>query len=162
MKRPLVIISGILIVLVAGLIVYVHPWARPASQQADPAIVIAFSVGVLERDPSIQLSADQVKRMLPYLRVLRDTDPSDLEASRALADEIRTILTPAQREALGRLRERIRGQRLGENPPGSLEASPGQGRQGPGRAGVDQAAFRRQILGRLIQRLEIRLNSSSS
>jgi hypothetical protein len=98
MRRTSIIAGTILLILVVGgLAAYLRfrPSPLTETQQGDPALMLAIALGALERSPdaTVRLRPEQVKRMLPYLRVLRDTGPSDVEASRALVDQVRSLLT---------------------------------------------------------------------
>jgi len=165
MRRTSIFAGTILLILVVGgLAAYLRfrPTPLTDTQQGDPALMLAIALGALDRSPdaNVRLSPEQVKRMLPYLRVLRDTDPSDAEPSRALVDQVRSLLTQEQLERIRTLREEARAQRRREQgPPPGVERPPGffgQGRNAP-----DRPTLRRQILSRLIERLQTDLQSAS-
>lgn len=165
MRRTSIIAGMILLILVVGGLAAAYLRFRPSplteTQQGDPALVLAIALGALDRSPdaNLRLSPEQVKRMLPYLRVLRDTDPSDVEPSRALVDQVRSLLTQEQLERIRTLREEARAQRRSEQGPPGVERPPGffaQGRNAP-----DRPTLRRQILSRLIERLQADLQSTS-
>lgn len=143
MKRTLVIAAVIVLALAAGALAYRQYRFRQAAPRGDPAVAVAVTIRALERSEKSRLSGDQVKAILPLLRVLRDTDPNDAEASRALAEQIRAQLTPEQLAALERMREEFRRRRE------SGEVRPGRPRS--------RAEARQRTLSRLIQRLEDRL-----
>ena len=173
MKRNVLLTVGVVLIVAAGALAYLR--FRPGSAQAqpDPAVQIAVALGALERSDSFQLSPDQIRIILPLLRVLRDTNPDDVEASRALATAIRNALTPEQLAEIERLREQAQTRR--ENPrrapggggPGFGPGAPGQG--GPGGPGAGPGAAnpqtraelrtraRQALLSRLIRFLERRL-----
>jgi len=169
MRRRLVVSGAVLAVLAVVLIGYLRIRPAPAGQQPDVAVSLAFSLRVLlTDDPNVALTNEQVKAILPLLRVLRDTDPADEAASRALAEEIRNRLTPEQRAAIARMREDAQAQRpLGQAPqfgPGGPSGPGGPGVlgrpgaiAGAGGPGSTRADLRRQILTRLIERLQSRV-----
>ncbi len=178
MKRNVIIGIVVLVVAAAGAFVYFRQRARSTAQaQQDPALQIALALTALERSGTYALTTDQIKSVLPLLRVLRDTDPNDAEASRALAESIRKILTPEQTAALTQMRQEaqsrrqqgggqgFQGPRRGPGGPGVGPGGPGGPGFGPGGpAGQNaqgRAAFRAQarqiLLGRLIRHLESRL-----
>ena len=149
MKRVL-IVAGLILVVAAGVLTYAQFRPRPAPARGDPAVAVAVAVGALLRSEAHRLSGEQVAAVLPLLRVLRDTDPNDLEASRALAEEITRTFTAEQRAELARLREEARARR------GERQARSGFA---PGGAGAppgvrSRAELRRRLLDRLIRRLE--------
>jgi hypothetical protein len=181
MKRPLLIAGLILVVAAGGVLAYAQFRPRPMQPaRGDPGIAAAVAVGALLRSEAHRLTAAQITAVLPLLRVVRDTDPNDVEASRALADEIMRIFTPEQRAELTRLREQAQarraerrgpgsgpgqrrpGSRLGPGGPGSPGGPGGPGfapevpglQGGPGAGMGSRAEFRRRLLDRLIRRLE--------
>lgn len=173
LKRPLVI-AGILLLLAAGgVVAYTRLRPQPATARGDPALTVALAINTLERSGTYRLTDEQVAAVLPLLRVLRDADPNDVEASRALAQEIMRQLTPEQRAGLERIRETARQRRQeqgGQGPrarggPGAGGFRPG-GPGGPGGVGPgggpgpvggrSRAEIRRRVLGRLIEVLEVR------
>ncbi len=165
MKRIVIAIVGVA-VIAAGVFAYLR--FRPSSSaqaQPDPALQIAVALSALERSDQ-PLAVEQIKAVLPLLKVLRDTDPNDVEVSRALADSIRKILTPEQLAAIERMRQeaQARRQQGGQGTQGPRRGTGGPGGPGfgPGPGGAqERAAFRAQarqfILTRLIRRLENRL-----
>ncbi len=159
MRRRLLVSGAILAVLAVGFTSYLRIRPAPAAQQPDLAITLAGSLRVLATNPEVALTPEQVKAILPFLRVLRDTDPSDEAASRALAEEIRNLLTPEQRAAIARTREDAQALRQSVQAP-RLEAEARRGSGGLGGLGRTRAELRRQILTRLIERLQTRLRES--
>ncbi len=145
--------------LAVGFTSYLRIRPAPAAQQPDLAITLAGSLRVLAGNPEVALTPEQVKAILPFLRVLRDTDPSDEAASRALAEEIRNLLTPEQRAAIARTREDAQALRQSGQVP-RLDAEARRGSGGPGGPVGTRAELRRQILTRLIERLQMRLPES--
>lgn len=172
MRRTLIVAGIILLIVAGGVFAYIRLRPQPATARADPALTVALAINTLERGGTYRLSDEQIAAVLPLLRVLRDTDPNDVEASRALAREIMSQLTAEQRAELDRVREqaqRRRQEQGGRRPrrPGG----PGAGAVGPGGPGVfgpgpggaaGQAAgrsrteIRHRLLGRLIDALKNR------
>ena len=162
MKRPVIVVAIILVLAVGGVLAYRQFRGRPVQgQRGDPAIAAVSAIRVLERSEH-PLTSEQVKTVLPMMKVLRDTDPNDVEASRALAEQIRVVFTREQHAELEQAREEAfqrrqsregRGQGTDRGPRGFGPPSRGQG--GPG--GFNRAEFRERILSRLIQQLESRL-----
>lgn len=142
---------------------------NPVTARADPAMMIANAIGILMRSEAHALTDDQVTRVLPLLRVLRDIDPNDADVSRALAREIQSQLTAEQRAEVERVREEARqrreaqgdgqGERRGSGfgPPGEggRIAAPGAGQPRAG-AAAGRVQLRQRLLSRLIERLENR------
>ncbi len=177
MKRPL-LIAIIIVALIGGVFAYARLRPRASTaQRADPALAIAVAIGALERSDEFQLTAEQTKAILPLLRVLRDTDPNEVEVSRALAEAIREELTPDQLAELDRVRQeaasrraqaqggqgqrrRAPGQFGSGGPgfgPGGLGVAPGAGSARTGANAAARAQIRQRLLSRLIERLEQRL-----
>lgn len=111
MNRKVLIALGAILIVAAGALYYFK--FRPASAQAqpDPAIQISIALGALERSESHRLTTDQIQKILPLLRVLRDTHPGDVEASRSLAQAIRAELTSDQLAEIERLRTEAQARR---------------------------------------------------
>lgn len=137
--------------------------AAPTTPRGDPALRVAAAVLALGRGGEEPLSVEQARKILPLMKVLRDTSPEDRAASQALADEVLAILTPAQRAALERLREQAqdragqRGQPGG--PPGSGPGDPGAGQGGAPPDPSRRAEFRRRAIDRAIRLLETKASS---
>ncbi|HEV8354137.1 MAG TPA: hypothetical protein VGR24_08065 [bacterium] len=175
MKRKVLIAVIALVVIGVGALAYFKLRPRAAAQaQQDPALAIAIALTALERSESHQLTDEQIRTVLPLLRVLRDTDPNETEVSRALVASIRKVLTPEQLAALEEMRQEAQARRDQGGVPGPQRprrgpGGPGVGPGGPGAPGLGpgaatpeaRAAFRRQarqaLLSRLIRRLENRL-----
>lgn len=166
MKRSFVIAVVVVAIIAAGAYAYTQFQPGPVqAQRGDPAIAIATTIRVLERSEQYRLTQEQVKEILPLLKVLRDTDPNDAEASRALAEQVRATFTPAQRAEIERVRDEARRQRQSTDPERSGPGRPGAGRgfgppggsQGGSDRGFSRAEFRQRMLSRLIERLESRL-----
>src|SRR3990170_326917 len=125
MKRVLIVVGLILVLAAGGVLAYARFKFPPAPARGDPAIAAAGAVGALLRSEIHRLSGEQIAAVLPLLRVLRDTDPNDAEASRALAEEITRVFTSEQRAELARLRDEARARR-------EERAAQGGGPGGPG------------------------------
>ena len=165
MKRALIIAGLILVLAAGGVLAYTRFKSPPAPARGDPAIAVGVALGALLRSETHRLTGEQIAAVLPLLRVLRDTDPNDVEASRALAEEITRVFTSEQRAELARLREQARARRRERQAQGGGPGAGGR-RSGPGFApggpggpeaapGVrSRAELRRRLLDRLIRRLE--------
>lgn len=149
MRRVLIVVGLILVLAAGGVLAYARLRPRPVPARADPASAAAGAVGALLRSDTHRLSGEQIAAVLPLLRVLRDTDPNDAEASSALAEEITRVFTSEQRAELARLRDEARPRR-------EERAAQGGGPGGPGGTpGMrSRAELRRRLLDRLIRRME--------
>jgi hypothetical protein len=171
LNRKALVAVIIVVVVAVGAFAYFKLRPRATAQgQQDPALQVALALTALERSESHQLSDDQIRTVLPLLRVLRDTNPDNADVTRALVTSIRKVLTPEQLAALEQMRVEAQARRDQDGGPGLQRprrgpGGPGQGLApgGPGGAPNPQtrAAFRAQarqaILSRLILRLENRL-----
>ncbi|MDQ7842618.1 MAG: hypothetical protein QN141_00815 [Armatimonadota bacterium] len=159
-----VLLAGAVVaVLVVGGVVYGRLRSRPAAARGDPAVLAALAIMALERSGDRALSSAQVAVVLPLLRVLRDTDPEDVEASRALVRQILDALTPEQRREIRRLQQQRRRRQeggAGQDPGvlrGRRESGPvGSVAPGGPAGGLSRAEIRRRVLDRVIARLEQR------
>ncbi|HXF81468.1 MAG TPA: hypothetical protein VNN19_01750 [bacterium] len=142
---------GLVLAGMLGVAGYLRPRPQPIAARADPVAGVLAAVVLLERTPEHRLSGEQLQTVLPLLRVLRDLDPSDVEPARALARAIMDTLTPAQREVIQRARQEARAGRS-RLPPAVGGRTEGGGTMDLGR----RPAARRQLLARLIERLETR------
>lgn len=122
-------------------------------RRGDPGMRVAGAIVLLQRSEQHQFTPDQARKILPLLKVLRDTKPADREASRALADQILNVFTPAQRQAMDDMR-RERRERFRRLP--SEGSSPGA--EGPGRRfdPARRGEFRRRAIDRAVLLLEAR------
>ncbi len=149
-----------------------RPTARP-ERQRDPGLAIVLSIRTLERTPETRLSKEQIVKILPFLRALKDVPPSDGEAAAVIARAIREVFTPEQQAALEEARRRFQERvRAGGGPPGAgLGGGGGDGEGGglgPGRGGPgggqgpisdeQRAQFRTRAFERMIRSLERRSN----
>lgn len=157
MRRGFIVAIVVVAVSAGVVLAYRQFGGRPAqAQRGDPAIAITAAIRVLERSEPYRLTGEQVKEILPLLKVLRDTDPNDVEAARALGEQIRATFTPAQRAEIERVREEARQRRQSTEPGRPGPTRPGGG-QGVTDRGTSRAELRQRILSRLIERLESRL-----
>ncbi|HEV8338852.1 MAG TPA: hypothetical protein VGR25_04255 [bacterium] len=139
---------------------------------ADPGMRASLAVIALEREEEHAVSAEQAAKILPWLRVLAEMRPEDVEAAQAIADEVFAVLTAEQRAALEEIRERAADRR----PPGGPGGPPGGGsgvRRGPGvgqgapagQGGQPEperrAEFRRRAIERAIRLLEAKIPATS-
>lgn len=162
-RWPAVVLTLLLAALVAGC----TGRASSGNRQVDPAVRVSAAVTALERT-ELPVTREQAVRLLPLFRALRGTPAADRSAVAAMAKQVDTILTDAQRAALRRLREQRRpgGPGLPDAPAGGRSRPGGlpQGSRGPGAGGPGagqpsaerMAAFRGQILDRAIAVLEDR------
>ncbi len=174
-------IAAIVIVLVGGGVYYKRSQPAPQPQRArDPGIGLILSIRTLESESETQLSKEQIARILPFVKALKDIPLSDAEAVAVIVRAVTDTFTPAQKavleEARKRFQERQRtqGAQAGGPPgaggpsgaggaPGSGEGvgpggSPG-GRTGSGAALSDEqrAQFRTRTFERMIRYLERRM-----
>ncbi|MGH2376291.1 MAG: hypothetical protein ACRDIC_22870 [bacterium] len=148
-----------------------RPTARP-ERQRDPGLAIVLSIRTLERTPETRLSKEQIVKILPFLRALKDVPPSDGEAAAVIARAIREVFTPEQQAALEEARRRFQERvRAGGGPPGAgFGGGDGEGGGlGAGRGGglgggqgpisdEQRAQFRTRAFERMIRSLERRSN----
>ncbi|HET8678815.1 MAG TPA: hypothetical protein VFM39_01760, partial [bacterium] len=92
-----IVVAAAAIVLAGGglYLTRSRPTARP-ERQRDPGLAILFSIRTLERTPETRLSKEQIAKILPFLRALKDVPPSDAEAAAVIARAIRDVFTPEQ------------------------------------------------------------------
>jgi hypothetical protein len=134
----------------------------------DPGFAVVLAIRTLERSPETRLSKEQIARILPFIKALKDVPASD-EASAIIARGVRDVFTPQQRAALEDARRRFQQRQAGAAPDGAAgvggeTAGPRAGRvpgagAGPG-AGVSdeqRAQFRTVIFERMIRHLERRM-----
>ncbi len=158
-KRWVVGIAGLtLIVLVAGgLYVIRGRRAAPAARAADPGLAVAVAVRVLERNPATRLSPEQVAKVLPLLKALKDVPPTDAEAAAAIARAVRETFTPAQVAALEEARENLPARRRPGAAAGGRPANRGTADEGQGSASDQRVQLRARIFDAVIRLLEQRL-----
>ncbi len=158
-----------------------RPAARP-ERARDPGLAIVLSIRTLERTPETRLTKEQIAKILPFVRALKDVPPSDAEAAAVIARGIRETFTPEQQAALEearrRFQERARGGAQaggpgGGGPPGGGVGSGGGDGEGGGLSGgrvrgpgggpgaisdEQRAQFRTRAFERMIRYLERRSN----
>jgi hypothetical protein len=147
------------VVTAAAVVVARRQTAAAPQRERDPGLAVVVALRVLERDPQTQLSREQIVRILPLLRALKDTPAHDVEAARAMARAIRDLLTPAQRAALDDARRRLEARRRGQLPAGGGAGSgpwPGRTAAAPV-SDEERAQIRARAFDRMIQHLERRV-----
>ncbi|MGQ0571763.1 MAG: hypothetical protein ACT4P5_19845 [Armatimonadota bacterium] len=160
-------VAAALIVLVGG--VY-YTRSKPAAQPqraVDPGFQLILAIRALERTPETQLTKEQIARILPFVKALKDVPPADADAAGAIAQAVRDAFTPEQRSALEearkRFQERMRTQGAQAGGGGGFGGGEGggSGASGPG-AGAQlnderRAQFRTRACERMIRVLERRM-----
>ncbi|MDR7554291.1 MAG: hypothetical protein QN157_01655 [Armatimonadota bacterium] len=150
-------VAALAVVAAVAVVVARRQTVAAPPRERDPGLAVVVALRVLEREPQTQLSREQIVRILPLLRALKDTPAHDVEAARVIARAIRDILTPAQRAALDEARRRLEARRRGQRPTGGTESGPLPGRPGIGPlSDEERAAFRARAFERMIQHLERR------
>ncbi len=169
-----VAVAAIVIVFAGGglYLTRSRPPAQPARAR-DPGLLVVLSIRTLERTPETRLTKEQIEKILPFVKALKDVPPSDGEAATVIARAVRETFTPEQQAALEearkRFQERIRG---GAQAGGGLGAGDGDGGGtgagrlpgagagpggGPGAISDEQRAqFRTRAFERMIRYLERR------
>jgi hypothetical protein len=163
-------IAAVFVAAVGGGAYYARrtPAAQPAQRPRDPGLAVILAIRTLERTPETRLSKEQIARILPFVKALKDVPPSDAEAAAAIARAVRDTFTPEQRAALEEARrrflERQRTQGGLPGPPAGGDAAVGEA-MAPARglgALRDQASisdeqraqFRARAFERMIRYLE--------
>ncbi len=97
--------------------------ATPAQRTPDPGLAVILAIRTLERAPETRLTREQIARVLPLVKALKDVPASDAEAAGVIARGIRDVFTPEQQAALEearrRFQERVRGQAAPAGPGGA-------------------------------------------
>lgn len=160
------------VVVMVGAGVYYYARSRPAAQPQrprDPGLMVILSIRTLDRDPETRLTREQIARVLPFIKALKDVPVSDADAAMAIAGAVRGVFTPRQRAALEearkRLVERVRSQGVpgvtgGQGAGGAgFGAGLGQGGAGAGEGITDEerAQRRARTFERMIRYLERRM-----
>lgn len=156
---------------------YYYARSRPAAQpqrSRDPGFLVITSIRVLEREPETRLSREQIARVLPFIKALKDVPLSDVEASMAIARAVSQVFTAEQRAALEEARKQFRERARAQGVPGGQGIPGGQGTGGaalgaglgPGGAGAgadltdeERAQRRARTFERMIRYLERRMKS---
>jgi hypothetical protein len=131
-------IAALVVVLVGGGVYYNR--SRTATQPrrvSDPGLAVLSSIRTLESEPATQLSKDQIAKILPFVKSLKDIPLSDADAVTAIARAVTDTFTPAQNAALEEARKRFqeqqgtRGAQAGGAPtvggPSGVAGPPGLG-----------------------------------
>lgn len=158
-------VATAVIVLVGG-VYYTRnkPVAQP-QRVGDPGFQLILAIRTLERTPETQLTKEQITRILPFLKALKDVSPSDAEAADVIAQAVRDVFTPEQRAALEearkRFQERMRAQGAQAGGGSGSGEGGGSGQPGPG-AGAQLSDERRaqsriSAFDRMIRVLERRM-----
>lgn len=162
-------IAALLIVLVGGGVYYTRNQTAAQPQRArDPGFGVILAIRTLERSPETQLSKEQIARILPFVKALKDIPTTDAEATAVIAKTVTDTFTPAQKAALEEARtrflerQRSAGAQAG-GPPGASGEGAGVGgppgaSAGPGAGPTDKqrAQFRMRTFERMIRYLERR------
>ncbi|MDR7545413.1 MAG: hypothetical protein QN120_14305 [Armatimonadota bacterium] len=158
-------IALVVVVLVGGAYYTRARPQAPPQRAVDPGLAVILAIRTLERDPGTRLTKQQIERILPFVKALKDIPPSDAEAAAVIARAVRDLLTPAQRAALEEARRRLRqraqapGARAGRAPGPDGEDGGGP----PAGAGVvalsddERAQMRMRAFQRMIRYLERRM-----
>ncbi|MDR7537802.1 MAG: hypothetical protein QN183_15795 [Armatimonadota bacterium] len=158
-------VALVVVVLVGGAYYTRAKPQAPPQRAADPGLAVILALRTLERDPSTRLTKEQIERILPFVKALKDIPPSDAEAAAVIARAVRDLLTPAQRAALEEARRRFRqraqapGARAGRAPGADGEEGGGPpGGGGPLALSDDERAqMRMRAFQRMIRYLERRM-----
>jgi uncharacterized membrane protein YgcG len=147
----------------------------PTPRQRDPGIAVLFALRTLDREPATRLTGEQIAKILPFVKALKDVPTSDAAAATAIARAVRDVFTPAQVAALEEARRRFQDrQREGGGASGVGGGVGGGEGGGVGAAGSGAAPggqrtgqisdeqrneFRRRAFERMIRSLERRMKS---
>jgi hypothetical protein len=115
----------------------------------------------LESDPATRLTREQIARILPYVKALKDIPAGDTQAVDAIVLAVVGTFTPPQRAALDAARQRFAArqgtsgaQAGGRNRgPNAQDGAPG----GQGIGEEQRQQFRTLAFGRMIRYLEQRM-----
>ncbi len=162
-------VIAVVLVLAAGGFYYTRssqPAAEP-QRPRDPGLGVIFAIRTLERNDETRLSKEQIVKILPFVKALKDVPLSD-EAGVIIARAIRDALTPQQTAALEEARRQFQAQRQQGPSPGGLGggdgggtgvgAPPGAGgAPGAGLSDEQRAQVRKRAFERMIRYLERRM-----
>jgi hypothetical protein len=164
----------------AGYYAYTTYAGRPgaavqAQRQRDAGMGVLLAIRTLERDSNTRLSREQIGRVLPFVKALKDVPTSDVEASLAIARAVRDIFTPQQQAALDAARRQFQRRSATGTPdagpadaagegaePGGGARTSGAGRAPGGAGGISEeqrAELRTRMFERMIRYLERRMES---
>ncbi|MDI6772062.1 MAG: hypothetical protein QME77_05685 [bacterium] len=165
------------VVVMVGAGVYYYARSRPAAQPQrprDPGFLVITSIRILEREPETRLTREQIARVLPFIKALKDVPLSDVEAAMAIVGAVGRVFTPEQRAVLEESRKRFQERARAQGVPGGPGVPGGQGAGGaalgaglgPGGAGAgegftdeERAQRRVRTFERMIRYLERRMKS---
>lgn len=159
------------VVLAAGGVYYTRgqPVAEPARPR-DPGLTVLVAIRTVERTEETRLSKEQIAKILPFVKALKDVPASD-DAGVIIARAIRDTLTAEQKAALETARQQFqsRGRQQQQGAaPGGVGGGEGGGPAGGGPVGVggpagagvsdeQRAQFRARAFERMIRYLERRM-----
>jgi hypothetical protein len=158
------------VVLAAGGVYYTRgqPVAEPPRPR-DPGLTVLFAIRTVERTDETRLSKEQIAKILPFVKALKDVPASD-DAGVIIARAIRDTFTVEQKAVLETARQQF--QSRGRQPqqraaPGGVGGGEGEGpgagpagAGGPGGAGgsdEQRAQVRARAFERMILYLERRM-----
>jgi hypothetical protein len=101
----------------------------------DPGFAVLLAIRTLERNPDTRLTREQIARVLPFVKALKDVPVSDVEAATVIARAVSDTFTPEQRTALAEARRQFADRQRTQGAPGGTSAQGdggGQGAPGPG------------------------------
>ncbi len=124
--------AAVILALGLGGIYYTRTRAQAPAAGRDPAVGLVIGIRMLERDPGTRLTDDQVSKILPFIKAMKDIPASDVEQVRAVVRTVSDLLTPEQRAAMDEARRRIQS---GRRPGGPGAGGPGAGGPGAGGSG---------------------------
>ena len=162
-------IIAVVVVLAAGGVYYTRgqPVAEP-QRPRDPGLTVLFAIRTVERTDETRLSKEQITKILPFVKALKDVPASD-DAGVIIARAIRDTFTPAQKAALEEARQQFQSRQRQQPgaPSGGVGVGDGAGTGagpvgagGPPGAGVSdeqRAQFRIRGFERMIRYLERRM-----
>lgn len=155
------------VVVVVGAGFYYYARSRPSAQPQrprDPGFLVILSIRTLEREPETRLSREQIAKVLPFIKALKDVPVTDVEASMAIVRAVSEVFTAEQQAALEEARKQFLDRARAQGVPGGPGAGgPGLGPGGAGAAGEltdeERATRRARAFERMIRYLERRMKS---
>jgi hypothetical protein len=163
--------AAVVLIVAAGAGIYrarAKPEAQP-QRARDPGVAVLLAIRTLERTPDTRLTPEQIARIVPFVKALKDMPASDTDAAAVIARAVRDAFTPEQQAALEeartRVQERLRGQGAPRSASSGGEGGPpgGAAIAGPGGAGPaaftdeQRAQMRARSFERMIRYLERRM-----
>jgi hypothetical protein len=128
-------VAAALVVLAGGGYYYYSrgmPSAQP-QRPRDPGLTLLLAIRTLERNPETRLTREQVAKVLPFIKALKDVPVSDVDAAAVIARAVSDTFTPGQQAALAEARRQFASRQRPQGAPGGTSA-PGDG-GGPGASG---------------------------